>query len=85
MAITNHERVGKAMELLRQGLGPFVGCELSSRLYSLCEPKKRAQEGLSYNGLVQSWPEIARLARDGGKAPAEQAGLFECSRTSCRY
>jgi predicted AAA+ superfamily ATPase len=24
MAITNHERVGKAMDLLRQGIGPFV-------------------------------------------------------------
>src|SRR5579863_3826028 len=24
MAITNHERVGKAMDLLKQGLGPFV-------------------------------------------------------------
>ena len=24
MAITNHERVGKALELLRAGLGPFV-------------------------------------------------------------
>jgi predicted AAA+ superfamily ATPase len=27
MAITNHERVGKAMELLRQGLGPFIARE----------------------------------------------------------
>ena len=25
MAITNHERVGKAMELLRAGLAPFLG------------------------------------------------------------
>ena len=24
MAITNHERVGKAMELLKAGLAPFV-------------------------------------------------------------
>ena len=24
MAITNHERVGKALELLRDGLAPFV-------------------------------------------------------------
>ena len=24
MAITNHERVGKAMELLNAGLGPFA-------------------------------------------------------------
>jgi putative DNA methylase len=36
-----------------------------------------AAEALSYNGLVQSWPEITRLAREGGKARAEQGGLFE--------
>src|SRR5580692_2407917 len=30
MAITNHERVGKAMELLKQGLGPFVEREFTS-------------------------------------------------------
>src|SRR5690349_2581104 len=28
MAITNHERVGKALELLKAGLGPFVEREL---------------------------------------------------------
>ena len=30
MAITNHERVGKAMDLLRDGLGPFVEREFRS-------------------------------------------------------
>ncbi len=30
MAITNHERVGKAMELLKGGLGPFVERELKN-------------------------------------------------------
>lgn len=30
MAITNHERVGKAMELLRTGLGPFVEREIAT-------------------------------------------------------
>ena len=30
MAITNHERVGKAMELLRAGLGPFVEREIKN-------------------------------------------------------
>ena len=30
MAITNHERVGKALELLKSGLGPFVERELQS-------------------------------------------------------
>jgi len=31
MAVTNHERVGKALELLRAGLGPFVEREFKSR------------------------------------------------------
>jgi putative DNA methylase len=51
--------------------------ELAYRLYTLCERKKRAQEALSYNGLVQSWPEITRLSRASGMPPAEQRGLFE--------
>jgi putative DNA methylase len=51
--------------------------ELCYRLYTLCERKNRAAEALSYNALVQSWPEIARLAREGGKAQAvEQGELF---------
>lgn len=38
--------------------------ELCYRLYTLCERKKRANEAMAYNGLVQSWPEIIRLARE---------------------
>ena len=38
--------------------------ELCYRLYTLCERKKRAAEAMSYNGLVQSWPEITRLASE---------------------
>lgn len=53
-----------------------VARELAYRLYTLCERKKRATEALSYNALVQSWPEIARLAREGGKPRTEQGGLF---------
>ena len=37
--------------------------DLAYRLYSLCERKKRAAEALSYNALVQSWREVAVLAR----------------------
>ena len=36
--------------------------ELCYRLYTLCERKKRAVEAMAYNSLVQSWPEITRLA-----------------------
>lgn len=42
-----------------------IARELAYRLYTICERKKRSAEALSYNGLVQSWPEITRLARSG--------------------
>ena len=32
MAITNYERVGKALELLRAGLGPFVDREIKAAI-----------------------------------------------------
>lgn len=41
-----------------------VARELCYRLYTICERKKRAQEAMAYNALVQSWPEIVRLARE---------------------
>ncbi len=51
--------------------------ELCYRLYTLCERKKRANEAMAYNGLVQSWPEIARLAREtGSTAPPGTGDLF---------
>nr|MBP7678404.1 DUF1156 domain-containing protein [Thermoanaerobaculia bacterium] len=53
-----------------------VARELAYRLYTICERKMRAPEALSYNALVQSWPEILRLAQEGGSREAAQAGLF---------
>lgn len=53
-----------------------VARELAYRLYILCERKKRSTEALSYNALVQSWPEIIRLSREiSAKAP-RQGDLF---------
>ena len=47
--------------------------ELCYRLYVLCERKQRAAEALSYNSLVQSWPEIMRLASETkDEEPAQQ-------------
>jgi len=54
-----------------------IARELCYRLYTLCERKKRAAEALSYNGLVQSWPEITRLAGESGKPQTVQAGMFD--------
>ncbi|MCL6609752.1 MAG: hypothetical protein K6T74_16845 [Geminicoccaceae bacterium] len=48
--------------------------ELAYRLYLIAERKKRPAEALAYNALVQSWPELARLAesrRAGGPRQAE--------------
>jgi len=48
--------------------------ELCYRLYTLCERKRRATEAMAYNALVQSWPEITRLARErpAGAAPGTE-------------
>lgn len=48
-----------------------VARELAYRLYTTCERKKRATEALSYNALVQSWPEIVRLAKEGFGGPEQ--------------
>lgn len=66
-----------AAELVAKlGAKAEIARELAYRLYTLCERKKRAQEALSYNGLVQSWPEITRLSRARATAPAPQTQLF---------
>ena len=60
MAITNHERVGKAMNLLKSGLAPFVEREFKSTYKDrLAAEAKRASsattrlehEGRSPNGM----------------------------------
>jgi putative DNA methylase len=50
--------------------------ELCYRLYTLCERKKRAAEALSYNGLVQSFPELERLAKEPGRIVPAQASML---------
>lgn len=49
--------------------------ELAYRLYNLCERKKRPGEALAYNSLVQSWPELQRLAKEPG-AMSKEGELF---------
>jgi putative DNA methylase len=68
---------GAAAELVAKlGSKAEIARELAYRLYTICERKKRAEEALSYNALVQSWPEIMRLARESGKPREAQTGLF---------
>jgi putative DNA methylase len=68
---------GAAAELVgKLGSKAEVARELAYRLYVICERKKRAQEALSYNGLVQSWPEILRLSRDHATPQTKQVQMF---------
>lgn len=66
-----------AAELMAKlGSNAEVARQLAYRLYAICERKKRAQEALSYNGLVQSWPEISRLSLEIGQPREPQGQLF---------
>lgn len=87
--LTTWEMVHHLIRVLEAGgesaaaiLAPKLGSkaenarELCYRLYAICERKKRAAEALAYNGLVQSWPEIVRLARQGHGSKVAQGDLF---------
>ena len=66
MAITNHERVGKGLELLKAGLGPFVGREIKAAIEAKSVPMDK----------MRSFVEDPIL----GKKPIEQwdaAGLLK--------
>jgi putative DNA methylase len=65
-----------AMLVAKLGSKAEIARELCYRLYTLCERKKRAAEALSYNALVQSWPEIMRLAQAGAAGAQVQADLI---------
>ena len=69
---------GAAAELVAKlGSKAEAARELAYRLYTICERKKRAPQALSYNALVQSWPEINRLAADAAKRVEQpQQGEF---------
>lgn len=57
-----------AVLLAKLGSQGETARELCYRLYTICERKKRANEAMAYNALVQSWPEIVRLARETPRA-----------------
>ena len=61
-----HDKEGEdAAASLMSKLGPNAEAarELAYRLYRICDQKNRSQEALGYNALVQSWPEVVRLAQ----------------------
>lgn len=62
-------------------LGPLCdpARELAYRLFQIAEKDRRTEEALAYNGLVMSWPEIARLAEaipSPANTPREPEALF---------
>jgi len=65
MAISNHERIGKAMELLRAGLAPFVERELQSTYQdrALAEARRLLppDDRLSGNRPPAEWDAAALL------------------------
>ena len=63
--------------LLMSKLGPNAEAarELAYRLYRICDQKNRSQEALGYNALVQSWPEVARLAQQVVRPTQGRMGL----------
>jgi putative DNA methylase len=68
---------GAAAELASKlGSKAEAARELAYRLYTICERKKRSAEALSYNALVQSWPEIMKLSHETGKQESEQPALI---------
>ena len=51
MAITNHERVGKALDLLKEGLLPFVERELKAKHAQLWFEQAKASLSEGQSGL----------------------------------
>ena len=67
-----------AADLLRR-LGSGFGDrarQLAYLLYGICDRKKWAAEGSSYNMLVTAWPEIEKLARKESNSGSEPDRLF---------
>ena len=66
MAITNHERVGKVLELLKAGLGPFVEREvkgpLESRRLDAFKLRDYAEDAVLANKPVSEW-DVAGLLK----------------------
>jgi hypothetical protein len=87
MALTNHERVGKALDLLRAGLSPFVERELKAKLgkdwvfearEALSDTRLAAGKGEPLNDVAaqlvvmdRKWGEVFRLALGKAERPAE--------------
>ena len=66
MAITNHERVGKALDLLKAGLGPFVQREVQGAIESGKQDahnlRRYAEDPMLANKPIPEW-DVAGLLK----------------------
>jgi adenine-specific DNA methylase len=62
---------GAAELLAKLGSKANLARDLAYWLYSLCDRKGWTQEGITYNSLVTSWPEITRLANEYKPSPEQ--------------
>ena len=63
--------------MAKLGVNAETARELAYRLYRICDQKGRSQEALGYNSLVQSWPEIARLAQASARSPRQASFISD--------
>lgn len=59
-----------------------VARDLAYRLFLVSERRGRAADARMYNSLVQSWPEIARLAQQTPPPAVEEDPMFETAETN---
>ncbi|MEH2258877.1 DUF1156 domain-containing protein [Nostoc sp.] len=67
---------GAANLLSQLGIIGEAARELAYRLYNICDRKGWAAEGVAYNSLVISWPEISRLAAETEESTPLQMALL---------
>jgi putative DNA methylase len=75
-ALDKTGEIGAAELLAKLGDGGEIARDLAYRLYNLCDRKGWSAEGIGYNSLVISWPEISRLARESKNSGPVQGSLF---------
>jgi hypothetical protein len=87
MAITNHERVGKALELLKTGLGPFAEREFANTYQAkavsqaalflgddrLLANKPMTQWDAAATGALKPWREVVTPHTDVASGRYQQA------------
>ena len=77
MAMTNHERVGKALDLLKSGLGPFIERELTSvyKDRALAEARRLLPASVSV-----SVPDANSNVASTGRRERFARGSYQCNR-----